>query len=317
MRTLVVLYPLEGAVEDRIRAVVPDWRVVRADDSDFDPQVLREAEVVVGWTGKPAEACLVDGSSLRWIQEWSAGVDRMPLSRLRERGVLLTTASGVHAKPIAETVFGMLLSFVRGLDRFERQQVRGEWERNDGIGEIHGSTIGILGTGEIGTEVARLAKAFDMTVLGFRRSSEPAPGFDRTIGEDGLLGMLAACDAVVDTLPLTPRTRHLIGEVQFRAMKPTAFFINIGRGGTVDEAALIRALEERWIAGAGLDVFETEPLPADSPLWRLENAILTPHNAGMNPSYDERATVILLDNLRDYVAGRTPSRNLVDLTEGY
>ncbi len=317
MPTIMIQVPLTESEFAQVRSILPDWRVARPDDPEFGPALLAQAEVLVGWDPEAGTACLEDGSVLRWIHEWSAGIDRLPLGRLRDRGVLLTTSSGVHAFPISETVFAMVLSFTRGLDRFERQQVRGEWRRNGGIGEIHGSTIGILGTGEIGAEVARLAKGFGMTTLGYRRKAEPAPGFDRTVGADGLLEMLGECDVVVNALPLTAHTRHLVGEAEFRAMKASAFYVNIGRGGTNDEAALVRALQEKRIAGAGLDVFETEPLPADSPLWRLDNAILTPHNAGMNPYYDRRAAGILLENLRDYAAGRTPSRNLVDLAEGY
>ncbi|MGC8782588.1 MAG: NAD(P)-dependent oxidoreductase, partial [Anaerolineae bacterium] len=138
----------------------------------------------------------------------------------------------------------------------------------------------------------------------------------RVVGPDRLLEVLPLADLVVLTIPLTPETSHLIGERELRAMKPTAYIFNIGRGGTMDEAALIRALREGWIAGAGLDVFEKEPLPADSPLWQMENVIITAHYAGATPHYNERAMAIFLDNLRRYRAGE-PLRNVVDKTLGY
>jgi phosphoglycerate dehydrogenase-like enzyme len=156
-----------------------------------------------------------------------------------------------------------------------------------------------------------------MRVIGVRRNPrEPVPGVERIVGPDRLLEVLPLADFVVLTIPLTPETRHLIGEPQLRAMKPTAYLFNIGRGGTIDEVALIRGLREGWIAGAGLDVFAKEPLPADSPLWRMENVLITAHYAGATPHYNERAMAIFLDNLRRYRAG-APLRNVVDKSLGY
>lgn len=317
MRTIAVRVPLAEVELARVRAAAPGWRVVPRDDPSQGPALWGEAEVLVGWDEEAGEAGLAEGAALRWVHDWSAGVDRLPLELLRARGVVLTNASGVHAFPIAETAFGLVLSFVRGLDGFGRSQAQGEWRPRWDLGEIHGKTLGVLGVGAIGTEVARLGRAFGMAVLGFRRTAEPAPGFDRTFGGGGLEAMLAVCDVVVNALPLTPRTRHLVGEAQLRAMKPTAFYVNVGRGATTDERALAAALAEKRIAGAGLDVFEVEPLPADSPLWRLGNVLITPHCAGSNPDYDRRATDILVDGLRDWTEGRIPTRNRVDLAEGY
>ncbi|WP_348635142.1 D-2-hydroxyacid dehydrogenase [Paenibacillus sp. PvP091] len=174
-----------------------------------------------------------------------------------------------------------------------------------------------MGVGAIGEETARLAKAFGMNVLGFRRSGKSSPYVDRMYDRHGLDELLAASDYIVVTLPLTKETGHLIGRREFQWMKSSAFFINIGRGATTDTDALINALQEGVIAGAGLDVFEQEPLPESSPLWGMEQVIMTPHNSGSTVYYDERVVELFLHNLRDYVEGREPSLNRVDLEKQY
>jgi phosphoglycerate dehydrogenase-like enzyme len=179
--------------------------------------------------------------------------------------------------------------------------------------------VGIVGLGHIGREVARLAKAFGMRVLATRRSarkSRRAKYVDHLFSPDKLRDLLSESDYVVLTLALTPETRGIIGEAELRSMKPTAYLINVARGGLVDEAALVRALEEQRIAGAGLDVFTTEPLPQDSPLWGFENVIISPHIAGGMEDYVARATAVFCENLRRYLGGRRLI-NVVDKGKGY
>jgi phosphoglycerate dehydrogenase-like enzyme len=175
----------------------------------------------------------------------------------------------------------------------------------------------LIGVGAIGERTAAVASALGMRVLGIRRdAARGAPGVAAMYGLDRLLDLLPEADCVVLTVPLNRSTQGMIGERELRAMKPSAYLVNIGRGGTVQEDALVRALREGWIAGAGLDVFAEEPLPETSPLWELENVIVTAHYAGMTPHYDERALAIFLDNLRRYRAGE-PLRNVVDKAAGY
>jgi phosphoglycerate dehydrogenase-like enzyme len=317
MPTIVVLFPLKESILEQVRQAAPGWRVVAGPDPAVYRPFLAEAEVLVNWN-KDAEAlCLAEGAALRWVHTWGAGVNTLPLEKFRQRGVILTNTSGIHAYPISESIFALILSFSHRLHRFLRSQVRREWHNENDTDEIHGKTMGILGTGAIGSETARLARAFGMRVFGLRRTTDPAPDFDRTYVVEGLSEMLPECDFIVNTLPLTPQTRHLLSDEQFRLMKPTAFYVNIGRGATTDTDALVRALEEKRIAGAGLDVFEVEPLPSDHPLWGFENVLLMPHNSGAHPGYDQRAVEILVAGLREFVAGREPSRNRVDLTQGY
>jgi D-2-hydroxyacid dehydrogenase (NADP+) len=229
---------------------------------------------------------------------------------------MLTSSSGLHATPIGEFVLCVMLMFAKGVHRVVRAQERHEWARYMPQ-ELYGKTVGVVGFGHIGGEVARLAKAFGCRVIAMRRSEPVADErVDAFVPVAELPRLLGESDFVVLSVPLTSETHHLIGEAELRAMKPSAVLINISRGGVVDETALVRALKEGWIAGAGLDVFEQEPLPPESELWDLENAIVSPHISGGTEIYNDRATGIFCENLRRYLAGE-PLMNLADPARGY
>lgn len=306
-----MLHKLEESLLDRIRRAAPEFEIWAAGRSAPDERLYAEAEIICGWNGKAEELALAPGSALKWVQTWGAGVEKLPLRTIKERGIWLTNASGVHAYPISESVFAMLLAFTRRLHRAVRNQSERKWEAATDQTEAHGRTIAVLGVGEIGKEVAKIAKAFGMTVLGVRRSGEPEMYVDRMTTFEGLAGVLAESDYIVNCLPLTEETRHVIDEARFRAMKPNAFYINIGRGGTTDTAALVEALRDGRIAGAGLDVFEQEPLPPDHPLWEMDNVILTPHHTGLTAEYNRRVVDIIVANLAAYREGRKPAVNLI------
>jgi phosphoglycerate dehydrogenase-like enzyme len=206
-------------------------------------------------------------------------------------------------------VVAMMLCRTKRIDEWREQQRRREWMQLS-PGELTGQTVGIIGTGAIGGEVARLAKAFRMQTIGMRRSEKRTPHIDEQVTPRRLPHLLKQSDFVVLACPLTKETEGLIGERELRAMKPTATLINVARGRVVDEAALIRALDERWIAAACLDVFTVEPLPETSPLWAMPNVIVTPHNSGPSPLNMGRAMAIFLDNLDRFAHGRK-MRNLV------
>jgi D-2-hydroxyacid dehydrogenase (NADP+) len=250
-------------------------------------------------------------------------VEELLDSELARSGVILATASGIHAVPIGEYVMGTMLAFAKGLPGAMRAQAERTW-RPYLAEELYGKTVGILGLGAIGAYAAKLAKADGMRVLAIRRSvSRRAVGPEAVIADvDELLSpsdlpyLLSQADYVVIAVPLTAESRGLIGERELRTMKPTARIINISRGAVIDEAALVRALKEGWIAGAALDVFQEEPVPPDSELWGMDNVILTPHISGGTPVYMERAVALFCDNLRRYLAGE-PLRNAVDLKRGY
>lgn len=275
---------------------------------------------------------------LRWIQMHSAGVDHLvdhPLAR--SENVTVTSASGIHATTMAEYTFMMMLALGHRLLTAIRLQHEAEWASGSKRTwlvpqELRGSTLGIVGYGAIGREIARLAHAFGMDVLAMKRNVlEPAeengytlPGtgdpagayFSRLYPPEALCTMVRDCDFVVVVTPLTETTRNMFGEEAFASMKPTAYLVNVGRGGVVDEDALRAALQNGTIAGAALDVFEAEPLPEDSPLWRLPNLIITPHLAGISVHYDAKAAALFVENLSRYVA-RRELLNVVDREHGY
>jgi phosphoglycerate dehydrogenase-like enzyme len=292
------------------------------------------AEVVFGFWGTELHYALIDARAmggnvpvktireaaprLKWIQLTSAGADRLLNSGFVEQGITVTTVSGLHATPIGEFIIGAILQWAKGAPRTVRAQLKHEWVRFAPT-ELHGKTLGVIGIGHIGAEAARLAKAFGCRVIATRRSAtatESTEYCDEIMPASELPRLLAESDYAVVCVPLTNETRGLIGERELRMMKPTACIVNIARGPVIVEDALIRALREGVIAGAALDVFEKEPLPPDSPLWDMENVILTPHISGGTEIYNKRATEIFADNLRLYLAGES-LRNVVDPARGY
>jgi phosphoglycerate dehydrogenase-like enzyme len=322
----------------RLRAVAPGWRIIghgaaHPGGARVPADLWREAEVAYTFFELPQPE---QAPALRWVQLFSAGVDPILQHPLYASEVAFTTASGVHAICIAEHVFATVLAWNHRLPRALEGQHRAEWPEDGhryalyAAPELWGATIGILGYGSIGRQVARLATAFGMRVLALQRGSDHSdhgytlPG----VGDpDGTLAaryyapaelhaLLGESDVVVAALPLTDATRHMLDAAAFAAMKPTALFVNIARGDVCDEAALVHALTSGQLAAALLDVFHQEPLPPTSPLWALPNVIITPHTSGFTPHYEERAAVIFTENLRRYIAGE-PLLNAVRKAEGY
>ncbi|AJY75597.1 D-2-hydroxyacid dehydrogenase [Paenibacillus beijingensis] len=317
MRTLVCMFGLSEEQKEAVRKTVPDWKVVFGRPKELDDALFWEAEVVCGWSPAVEAEGLKPESKLRWLQSYSAGVDKMPLEKLAQKGVLLTTASGIHGVPMSELTIGFMLSFARGLHTAVRNQSKHNWEPQSQYGELKDKTAGIIGAGEIGTELGRLLKAFGMKTLGVRRSDKPAEYMDETFTIDRLNDVLPQCDYVVNILPYTRETEKLFNEERFALMKRSAYFINIGRGPSADTETLVTALREGVIAGAGLDVTDPEPLPKEHPLWEMDNVIITPHIGGNSDRYAERAGEILLENLKAYAATGRPARNVVDYEREY
>lgn len=273
---------------------------------------------------------------LRWIQFHWAGVDHtLDAPILKKPGVMATTLSGAAASQMGEYVLEMLLSLGHRLPEILAYQKRAEWPRDRWErflpAELRGSTVGIVGYGSIGRQIARLLQPFGASVLatkkdlmnprdtGYTPADMGDPEGDlvnRLYPPEALHSMLKDCDFVVITVPKTQHTIGMIGSAEIAAMKPTAFLVDVSRGGVVDHAALIPALKDRKIAGAALDVYPEEPLPADSPLWKLPNVILTPHISGNTVHYNERAIDLFIENLQRYL-NSLPLYNLIDLERGY
>ncbi len=279
-------------------------------------QHIAEADAVIG----DLPARLFDRATrVRWVQSTGAGANGMTYPALRDSDITATTAIGVHVASVPEQTLAMLFAFARRVpEQILNQHGPHRFYWPTGMFEVEGQTMGILGLGKIGSSLARKAKGLGMRVTGWRRSDAPAePGLlDRQFAPDDLHGLLADADHVVITLPLTPETTHLIGAPELQAMKRTAYLFNVGRGSIVVQDALLAALRDGTIAGAGLDVTDPEPLPPDHPLWDAPNLILLTHYGGLTPRYGPRAYAIISENVRRFLAGE-PLMNIVDKHRGY
>ncbi len=292
-------------------------------DEDFINN-LQRAEIVCAYS--MPENWRELAPRLRWLQYPGAGVDALAPTGLLDADstIIVTTASGIHSTTISEYVFGSMLMFNWNWPEMVRLQASHVWAHSAswyhlGGRELEGQTVGIIGLGSIGRRVAVLGRAFGMHVLGIRHSARPGEqdhDVDRLFAPEQLHEMLPLCDYLVLAVPLTAETEGMIGEPELRLMKPDAYLVNIARGRVVDQAALIRALQEHWIAGAGLDVAEPEPLPPDNPLYTMQNVILTPHISGVSLHYEQRLTALFAENLRRYRADK-PLLNRYNPERGY
>lgn len=330
---VVVAMDFSDAIIEQLRSIAPRLHIERHFPLVPDP-VWAEAEVLYTLNRFPDPT---QAPRLRWIQLHFAGVDhalKQPIVQAED--VEVTTASGVHAVHMAEFCLAMMLAFTYKLPLLLQLQAKAEWPKNAGERfnprELRGQTLGIVGYGSIGRELARQADALGMTVLATKRDvMHPAeedqyvePGTGDPSGDiparlyppQGLVSMAPECDFLVVTTPLTDATRHMINEDVLHAMKRTAVLINVARGALVDEDALISALAAGTIAGAALDVFEEEPLPPTSPLWNLDNVILSPHISGNSVHYHEKAAALFAENLERYL-NKQPLLNRLERKRGY
>jgi phosphoglycerate dehydrogenase-like enzyme len=287
-----------------------------ADDDKILDGMLAQAEVIYGFSFP--QNVVSRAPNLKWLQTMSAGVDRLLTPEIANSAVILTNAHGIHGASVGETAVGMLFLFAKRMPFCLENKRLKRWERfaPDLLGY---QTVGILGLGVIGRAVARMCKTFGMRVIGTRRTVTKTANMryvDEIIPRERWHELFGESDYVVNVLPLTPETDRIVGEKELRSMKKSAYFINVGRGRTVDEEALVRALEERWIAGAGLDAFAREPLPPESRLWELPNVYISPHIAGGTRDYNELTTAIFCDNLERYIAGKK-LRHIVNKELGY
>jgi phosphoglycerate dehydrogenase-like enzyme len=295
-------------------ARAPELRVFQTWDSADTLDQLAETEVLV-ISGFWRNEWLTAAPRLRFVQLCSAGYDHCDLAAFRAAGVGLANAAGANSEAVSEHAMALLLALTRQVHVARDNQQRKHWrgmisDRSRRERELADRTMLIYGSGRIGSRLAELARAFGMTVYGVRRNpGEPSPAFSGIHPPEALDGLLPRADVVVLTCPLTAATRGLANAAFFARMRPDAYFINVARGGCVDEAALIDALQQHRIAGAGIDCTASEPLPPDSPLWSLENVLITPHTAGETDRYEDNVVDILLDNLDRLSRGETQLRN--------
>ncbi len=333
-RQLLVTVPFDDNLLDKIVEAAPQLQVEQeiVPENEWPDDKTTDAEIIYTTDKLPSPE---QAPNLRWVQTHWAGIDRLPGSPLWESDIQLTTASGIHTPNMGQYVMAQILSWASRVPDWIRTQQKGEWppRRRELLmpDELRDRTIGIIGYGSIGREVARLAHAFGMTILVIKNDAKQVVDRGYTLDGQGdpdghlptriyppeaIRSMIALCDYVVVTLPLTEKTHHFLDESVFREMKPTSFLVNVARGSVINEADLIKALQRGRLAGAGLDVFETEPLPSTSPLWAMDNVIITPHTSGFTPHYDERAVDLFVTNLNRYLAGEA-LLNVVNREAGY
>lgn len=309
--TVLVYHPHDASTYARL--IRPGRRVtVRvAATPEEGAAVIGEADVLYGWN-VPAPL-FGKAARLRWLQAMSAGVDWALVPELPAR-VTVTRAPGVFGPWMAEYVLGWALWVTQRLATYREAQHRREWIEHVLPDRLHGKTLAVVGTGDIGRAIARAARAFGVRVIGVSRAGRAVPGFERVYRARALTRALASADFVVLAVPLTEETRGLIGAAELAAMRPGAWLLNVARGAVVEEEALAAALTARRIGGAVVDVFTTEPLPPGHPFWGLDNIVVTPHISG--PSTPEGIAPLFDDNLRRFLAGRR-LRHVVDRARGY
>lgn len=312
-------WQIPAELPEAIRRRWPEMRVVHLNSYDLLPAELPDTDIFTGFTLQPDQ--LTASRKLKWIHVTAAGVAQLMRPDVQASGVIVTNSRGIHAIPMAEHTMGLLIALARKFPASVRYQQERRWAQQEiweaRPSELHGATIVIVGLGAIGSELARRAHAFGMRVWAVTRSGRANASLaERVFPAEELMRALPEADYVVLAAPDTPGTHHMIGETQLSAMKSSAYLVNIARGALVDEPALVRALEHRTIAGVALDVTEKEPLPLESPLWRLENALITPHTSAVGDRLWPRQTELMLENLDRWFSGRELI-NLVDFTKGY
>ena len=298
---------------DEIRSAAPGFQVRYLEDAAGIESEIKDAEIVVGL--KLGPTALARAKALRWFHSWGAGVSGMLYPELVASPVVVTCSKGNGGVPLAEHAIMLMLMLSREAPYHLRSQSEKRWDTRF-HGELNNMTVGIIGLGHCGADLAQKCKAFHMRVVGLRRSMKPCANVDELFTRERLHDLLAQSDFVVVTAPLTEETRGMLGEDELRIMKPSSYIVVVSRGAIVQEEPLLRALNEGWVGGAGLDAHSAEPLPPDSPFWAAKNTIITPHCGALSNGMRVRTLDIFIDNLRRYVRGE-PLRNIVDKRVGY
>jgi len=306
---------IPAAYQEKLRAYAPNLDLTLCRNQEQFRSEVADAHVIFGDFSRDD---LQAARHLRWIQYTAAGVEHILYPELVDSPIVLTNMQRMYSPTISETAMGLLLTLTRGLNHYALQTREHVWKHVNGLTEITGLTLGIVGLGGIGTDTAyRAHYGFNMKILAVDPKPLPKPSFVAELHSlEWLPKMVPQVDVLFSAAPHTPVSEGMFNAPIFRAMKPTAYFINVSRGKLVDTPALIRALKEGWIAGAGLDVAYLEPLPPDDPLWTAGNLVITSHSSAVSEGSTQRAYDLLCENVRRYVSG-LPLLNVVDKKRGY
>jgi D-2-hydroxyacid dehydrogenase (NADP+) len=306
MSNILILTEVQEAMRARYKAMLlerfPQLTINVVGHHDDVGPYIADTDILLCFSPPMADHVVRDAPKLKWIQALGTGVDNIIDLPSLGQEVLVTNVRGIHGAPVSEATIAYMLSLARDMPRSVRAQENSKWERWPSA-LLAGKTVGILGVGLIAEYLAPICKALHMTVVGISGSPRETKGFDRMAHRDDLVKIAPDLDFLVALTPLTPETRGIVGEKVFAAMKPSAFLVNVARGGVVDEPALIAALEAGKIAGAGLDVFSQEPLPSDNPLWNTKNVTIFSHLGGYSQGYEDRAMPTIAGNMAKFLSG--------------
>lgn len=311
--TVLILDNHADVYRRRLADGFPQLRIATAHNLDELPADLAAIDILVAFGIAIDDDLMRQLTSLKWVQSLATGVDHFTKCPFLRNDTLLTSARGIHGPGMRETVAFLLLALTRNAPRLVADKAAKRWDRGQPWTPLNGRTAVVVGMGVGGAAIGQLLKAFGMRVIGLSRTPRAIDGFDDVVHTDRLAEIAADADVLIGILPGDPANTNLIGRPVFAAMKPSAYFVNVGRGSTVDERALIEALQSRRLAGAGLDVFATSPLPQSSPLWTLDNVIICPQIGGFTSDYEGMVMPIIEANMALYLAGRgREMRNLID-----
>lgn len=308
--TLLVTVPIEDSQVKELETIASNFEIIKLDEFKGN---IDDVEILYGWNQEMGNKLLAsDTSSLKWVQANSAGVDHIDTNKIKEKNILLSNASGVHGNQMSESILGMIFAHTRKIKESILAQEKSEWISPTQMSDLNQKKVMIVGTGHIGERLAEILKVFQTNITGVNRSGREVPHFDQIIKQDDLLNHISEMDIVVSLLPDTSETHYFFDKSVFSQMKKGVLFINAGRGGTVNTEDLITYCENETIGFAGLDVFEVEPLPKTSPLWKLDNVLITPHSSGATDQYYNRLYPIFKKNLLHYLGTNDICQNKIN-----
>lgn len=312
-KTLLIIQKLLPEQIEELRMLAPEYTIIES----LEDAHAHSIEIILGWSNELIPFIESEESNVKWIQFAYAGVNQLPLQLFAEKGIMLTNGSGIHAHSVTETTMGLLLGMTRNIVESTKDQLEKKWDPTHSIYELNGKTMLIVGAGNIGEQLGKVAQAFDMKTIGINRSGNKIKHMDEQYTQDELSQIVGKTDIVVNILPATKATENVYNEELFSKMKDGTYFINVGRGESVVTDDLLAALAQGKIAGAGLDVFEEEPLPKNHPLWEHERVVMTPHIAGQLENYEKHIYPLFIENFNAFRKNEELPRNQVQLTDGY
>lgn len=301
----------------KLKDTFPEDNFIFCNSMEGAEEHLSDTEILITYGTDLTEALIQKASKLKWVMVIAAGVDQLPFQALKKKDILVTTAKGIHKAPMSEYVFFVLMLVYRKGKVLIENEKKKVWTRDIQMEEITGKTMLIAGTGILGKEIAKIAKAFQMKTIGVSRSGRQVDYFDKNINFKEMDGYLNEADFVISILPSTPETKEFFQYKHFESMSEHAVFVNIGRGDVVNGEGVLKAIHEREISHAVLDVFEEEPLPEDHPFWEEENITVTTHLSGVSPHYFDRALDIFAENFNKYKNNEEDLVNIVNVEQGY